>query len=130
MNEMTIAEVSEKYDITADTLRYYERIGLLPHIRKNAGGFRDYSEQDCSWVNFIKCMRGAGVSVEALAEYVSLFQQGDSTLSARKQLLTEQRDKLAERVSEMQEVLERLNRKIEGYEDIMVKCEKDLKVWD
>lgn len=127
---MTIAEVVEKYDLTADTLRYYERIGLLPRIKRNTGGFRDYSEQDCSWVNFIKCMRSAGISVEALAEYVSLFQQGDSTLGARKQLLTEQRDKLAGRISEMQEVLERLNRKIDGYEDIMVKCEQDLTVWD
>ena len=68
---MTIAEVSRAYGLTADTLRYYERVGLLPHVHRNQSGIRDYTEQDCGWVEFIKCMRGAGIQVEALIEYRS-----------------------------------------------------------
>ena len=90
---MRIAEVSKKYDISADTLRYYERIGLLEHVRRNESGIRDYSEADCARIQFIKCMRGANVSIEALIEYMQLFAEGDSTVAARKALLEEQRDR-------------------------------------
>ena len=81
---MTIAEVSKKYDISADTLRYYERIGLLPPVPRNKSGIRDYDEASCGWIELMKCMRAAGVQIEALIEYVALFQQGDSTINARK----------------------------------------------
>lgn len=91
---MTIAEVAEKYSLTPDTLRYYERIGLLPKVGRTPGGIRDYKKQDCDWIVFIKCMRAAGLPVEVLIEYVSLFNEGDSTVAARKELLTEQRDQL------------------------------------
>ena len=74
---MTIAQVSQKYGVSADTLRYYERIGLLPPVGRTKSGIRDYTEEDCNWVNFIKCMRGAGLPVETLIEYVGLFGQGD-----------------------------------------------------
>ena len=81
---MTIAQVSQKYGISADTLRYYERIGLLPPVGRTKSGIRDYTEEDCNWVNFIKCMRSAGLPVETLIEYVGLFGQGDETIPARK----------------------------------------------
>ena len=72
---MRIAEASQKYDITADTLRYYERIGLIPPVNRNANGIRNYTKEDCNWVEFIKCMRGAGLSIEVLIEYVTMFQK-------------------------------------------------------
>ena len=112
---MTIAQVSKKYDVTADTLRYYERIGLLPPVRR-VNGIRDYSETDCGWIEFIRCMRQAGVQVEALIEYVALFAQGDSTSAARLQILLEQRERLAEKLARMQDTLNRLDKKIEHYE--------------
>ena len=124
---MTIAEVSEKYDLTQDTLRYYERIGLIPHVNRNKSGNRDYTEEDCRWVEFIKCMRNAGLPIEALIEYVTLFQQGDETVEARKELLTEQRKQLIQKMEDMQKTLERLNYKIEVYEGAVVKKEKELK---
>ena len=124
---MTITEVSEKYDLTQDTLRYYERIGLIPHVNRNKSGMRDYTEEDCRWVEFIKCMRNAGLPIEALIEYVTLFQQGDETIGARKELLTEQRKQLSQRMEDMQKTLERLNYKIESYEQSVVKKEKELK---
>ena len=113
---MTIAEVSKKYELSADTLRYYERIGLIPPVPRNKGGIRDYDQESCGWIELMKCMRSAGVQIEALIEYVALFQQGDETIGARKALLIEQRDQLVERMAEMQRSLDRLNDKIERYD--------------
>lgn len=86
---MTIKEVSEKYDISSDTLRYYERIGMIPEVTRTASGIRDYQEIDLSWVEPVICMRKAGVSVESLIEYVKMCMQGDTTFSARLHLLQE-----------------------------------------
>ncbi|OGO78223.1 MAG: transcriptional regulator [Clostridiales bacterium GWB2_37_7] len=113
---MTIAEVSKKFGLSQDTLRYYERIGLVPSISRSKSGNRDYSEEDCRWIEFIKCMRNAGLPIEALIEYVTLFQKGDETIAARKELLTEQRKLLVEKMDEMKKTLERLDYKIESYE--------------
>ena len=74
---MKIAEVSERYGISSDTLRYYERIGLIPPVNRTESGIRDYSELDVRRVEFIKCMRSAGLPIEVLIEYVGLVQQGD-----------------------------------------------------
>lgn len=112
---MTITEVSKNFDISADTLRYYERIGLIPSVNRTPGGIRNYTEKDCQWVEFAKCMRSAGIQVEALIEYVALFQKGQETSEARKQILIEQREQLLARMTEMQKTLERLNMKIERY---------------
>jgi DNA-binding transcriptional MerR regulator len=124
---MTIAEVSKKYDLSQDTLRYYERIGLLPSINRNKSGIRDYTEEDCRWVEFVKCMRSAGLPVEVLIEYVALFQQGEGTVEARKELLTEQRNLLVDKMEEMKKTIERLNYKIDRYEQAVVTKEKELK---
>lgn len=123
---MSISEVSEKYDISADTLRYYERIGLLPPVPRNKSGIRDYDETSCGWIQLMKCMRKAGVQIEALIEYVALFSQGDETIEARKQILREQRDQLSERISEMQTSLELLNSKIDRYEQGLMTVEQQL----
>ena len=124
---MTIAEVSRKYDISADTLRYYERIGLIPPVLRTRGGLRDYGEESCGWIQLMKCMRAAGVQIEALIEYVDLFQQGDATLDARKALLVEQRDQLVSRMAEMQASLDLLNQKIDRYEQGMMTAEQQLR---
>jgi len=123
---MTIAEVSKKFSISQDTLRYYERIGLIPPIKRNASGFRDYDEADCRRIEFVKCMRGAGLPIEALIEYMSLYMQGDGTIPARKDILIRQRDDLAARMAEMQSTLDRLNLKISAYEDRLLKREHEL----
>lgn len=124
---MTIAEVGKKYDLTSDTLRYYERVGLIPSVGRTSGGIRDYHDEDCRWIAFIKCMRAAGLPVEKLIEYVRMFQLGDDTIEARKSLLIEQRDALVARISEMQSTLERLNGKIDRYEKAVLPAENELK---
>ncbi|MET3742329.1 MerR family transcriptional regulator [Faecalicatena orotica] len=121
---MTITEVSKKYDITADTLRYYERIGLIPPVPRTKGGVRNYDEDSCRWIEMMKCLRKAGVQIEALIEYVALYKQGDSTLDARKAILVEQRSQLVDRMEDMRASLERLDDKIERYENGLMKTEK------
>src|ERR1043165_582045 len=121
---MKIAEVSEQFGMSVDTLRYYERVGVIPPVNRNESGIRDYNELDLRRVDFIKCMRSAGLPVEVLIEYVALVQQGDSTIEARKEILMEQRDLVAARLEEMQKTLDRLNYKIDVYEQALLKKEK------
>jgi DNA-binding transcriptional MerR regulator len=123
---MKIAEVSEQYGLSSDTLRYYERIGLLPPVNRNMSGIRDYSEIDVRRVEFIKCMRSAGLPIEVLIEYVGLVQRGDQTIEARKEILIEQRELLAARMKEMQKTLDILDHKIEVYENTVLKREKEM----
>ncbi|WP_039764160.1 MerR family transcriptional regulator [Caldicellulosiruptor sp. F32] len=123
---MTITEVSKKYGISAHTLRYYERIGLIPKAKRNENGIRYYTEEDCRWIEFILCMRKAGVEIETLLEYVNLLHRGDETIEQRRQLLIKQRDKLILRMEEIKKALEKLNYKIKDYESKIVPVEKDL----
>lgn len=125
---MTITEVSRKFDISQDTLRYYERVGLIPRVNRNKSGIRDYTEEDCNWVEFIKCLRGAGLSIEVLIEYVRLFLEGDDeTVEARKELLIEQRRQLMLRMEEMKRTLERMDYKIASFDQRIVKAEQSLR---
>jgi DNA-binding transcriptional MerR regulator len=121
---MKIAEVSERYAISTDTLRYYERIGLIQAVKRNESGIRDYNELDLRRVEFIKCMRSAGLPVEVLIEYVGLVQRGDQTIEARKEILKEQRELLAARMKEMQKTLDLLDHKIDVYENAVLTKEK------
>ncbi len=121
---MKIAEVSERCEISIDTLRYYERVGLIPPVNRNGNGIRDYSDLDLRRVEFIKCMRSAGLPVEVLIEYVALVQQGDKTIETRKEILKEQRELLATKVQEMQKNLDILDYKLEVYEKAVLEKEK------
>lgn len=107
---MTIKEVSEKYHITQDTLRYYERVGMIPKVTRTPSGIRNYQPEDLGWVDLALCMRNAGLPVEVMIEYVKLCQQGDDTIPARLQLLLDQREQI-------DTTLERLNYKISRYEE-------------
>lgn len=124
---MTIKEVSEKYDISQDTLRYYERVGLIPAVSRTSGGIRNYDDEALGWVENAICMRSAGVPIEALIEYVKLFQEGDSTIQARLELLQEQLAGLEEQKAHIESTMKRLNYKISCYEKA-VKTGK--LVWD
>ena len=115
---MTISEVSRKYNITADTIRYYEKEGLIPAVPRDKNGIRDFDENSCGWIEFIKCMRSAGLEIETLKRYVSLFRQGTATVKERKILLIEQREKLLKKQEDIKATLDRLNYKIEKYEEI------------
>lgn len=123
---MKIAEVSEHYGLSSDTLRYYERVGLIPPVNRNESGIRDYTELDLRRVDFIKCMRSAGLPIEVLIDYVALVQKGDKTIEARKEILKEQRHLLTVRMQEMQKTLDILDHKIQVYEQAVLKKEKEM----
>lgn len=124
---MTVKEVSEKFNITQDTLRYYERIGMIPPVTRTSGGARNYQKEDLDWVELAICMRSAGLPVEVMIEYVRLSQEGDSTIPARLQLLQEQRETLLEQRKQMDATLDRLNYKIARYE---IAVETGKLTWD
>ncbi len=114
---MTIKEVCEKYDLTPDTLRYYERVGVIPEVKRTSGGIRDYQEEDLGWVENAICMRDAGVPIEMLIEYVKLYQQGQATIAARTNLLKEVREQILENKRKYDVALEKLEYKIGRYEE-------------
>ena len=122
---MTIAEVSKKYDLTPDTIRYYEKEGLIPKVPRNKSGIRDFNENSCRWIEFIKCMRNAGLSIEVLSKYVKLMGEGPKTANERKKLLEDQRDILLKKQKDINETIERLNYKIQIYDDIVKGKRKD-----
>ena len=123
---MKIAEVSDRYGLSSDTLRYYERVGLIPPVNRNGSGIRDYNELDIRRVEFVKCMRSAGLPIEVLIDYMELVQQGDQTVEARREILKEQRGLLAARMQEMQKTLDILDHKIEVYENAVLTKEKKI----
>lgn len=118
---MKIAQVAREYDVTADTLRYYEKIGLMRPVPRTAAGVREYGPEECERIRFIKCMRGAGVSIEALIEYMRLLDEGPSTLEARREVLVRQRELTRARMAEMQEGLDRLDYKIAHYDELLLR---------
>ncbi|PZF90560.1 MerR family transcriptional regulator [Listeria ivanovii] len=124
---MNIKEASEKTGVSADTIRYYERIGLIPNISRNENGVRKFDEEDLHWIDFSRQMRRAGMSIEALIDYLSLFREGEKTLEPRMELLKEQRAELQDRIDMMQEALERLDFKIENYDTHLIPAQKKLK---
>ena len=120
---MRISEVSQQTEVTIDTLRYYERVGLLPPISRTESGIRDYDALDVKRIEFIKCLRRVGLPIEVLIEYFRLVQEGDQTVEARKGILLEQREKLIQNMSELQETLDLLDYKIGVYEQAILKFE-------
>ena len=122
---MKVSEVSKKYNLTSDTLRYYERIGLTPAIPRTKNGIRDFDEESCSWIEFIKCMRNVGVEIEILIKYMNLLEQGKNTVLERKNLLSEQKNKLLEKQKSISSTLDRLDYKISLYDEIIDGKRKD-----
>ena len=115
MADLSITQVSQKYDITPDTLRYYERIGLIPKVPRKANGNRYYNEGMQGWIEMIVCLRHSGVTVEALIDYAQMLQQGDATLDAREELLKEQLSMLEEKKHNLDRSINRLKHKISLY---------------
>ena len=103
---MTIKEVCSKFDISPDTLRYYERVGVIPEVNRNARGIRDYTDEDIKWVETAICFRSAGMPIELLIEYVRLFREGDNTFEARCSLLKEARERMAEQYLSFDSLME------------------------
>lgn len=109
---MTIKQVCQRYGLTQDTLRYYEKIGVIPPVHRSASGIRDYDEHDLGWVENAVCLRNAGVPVESIAEYVKLYQAGDETFAARRDLLSHVLADLTEQRSQLDAAIQKLTYKV------------------
>ena len=116
---MTIKEVSEHFGISQDTLRYYERVKMIPKETRTSGGIRDYQEEDLKWVELALCMRSAGLPIEVMIEYLDLYQKGDETIPARLELLSNQMEVLQEQKKQLEATMNRLAYKISKYEEAM-----------
>ena len=104
------------YKRQQDTLRYYEKIGVIPPVHRSASGIRDYDEHDLGWVENAVCLRNAGVPVESIAEYVKLYQAGDETFAARRDLLSHVLADLTEQRSQLDAAIQKLTYKVSRYE--------------
>ena len=113
---MTIKQVCQRYGLTQDTLRYYEKIGVIPPVHRSASGIRDYDEHDLGWVENAVCLRNAGVPVESIAEYVKLYQAGDEVFAARRDLLSHVLADLTEQRSQLDAAIQKLTYKVSRYE--------------
>ena len=115
VGKIYITEASNKTGLSVETLRYYEKVGLIPRVERTDAGLRRYGETDCCWIEFIKCMRDAGVPIDVLVEHVLLYQQGESTRQKRSLMLAEQMRLLDEKIAELQRTREKLRMKITSH---------------
>ena len=116
---MTIDEAAKRMGISKDTLRYYEREGLLPPIAKAANGHRRYTEDDLGWVKFLQLLRGTGMPIREMKSFVALTLAGDHTIAERVEVLERYRVQLAERMEADRERMDFLNHKIEYYTGVL-----------
>lgn len=116
---MTIREVAAKTNMSTDTLRYYERIGLLPPVPRNAAGIRNYDEYFVNFINFIKKLKASGMSLEHIIDYIRLAEMGDATIQERKKLLAEARETLLEKINSLQLVAELADYQLRNYENLL-----------
>lgn len=124
---MTMKTVCDMFNISADTLRYYERIGVIPPVQRTSGGIRKYTDEDISWIQNAVCLRDAGVPLEMIAEYVRLYDQGEPSFEARLQLLEKARVHVMTEKQKYDAALEKLNYKISKYEEAV---KTGVLIWD
>lgn len=116
---MTIREIAAKTNMSTDTLRYYERIGLLPPVPRNAAGICNYDEYFVNFINFIKKLKASGMSLEHIIDYIRLAEMGDATIQERKKLLAEARETLLDKINSLQLVAELADYQLRNYENLL-----------
>ena len=114
----TIKQTAENTGLSIHTLRYYEKEGLMPQIKRDENGNRIYSPDDIKWVYMIRCLRDTGMKIQSIKKYVSLFKQGKQTVPQRKNILSDHRDNISQQLKLLQNVLLLVNKKIEFYTKI------------
>lgn len=112
----TVGEMARRLEVSASTLRYYDKEGLLPFVERSSGGIRMFRESDFEWLQVISCMKKAGMSIRDIRQYIELAMQGDDTIETRLQLFQHQRDVLNQQIAEMKRTLETVEYKCWFYE--------------
>lgn len=118
MSTYSIAQAAEASGLSIDTLRYYERIGLIDPPARDSGGRRVYTDEDINWLVFLTKLRTTGMPIKLMREYAQLRHRGEATAARRKQILVYQRASVRERIDELRACLDVLDYKIENYERI------------
>ena len=113
----SIQDVSKKTGLSAHTLRYYEKEGLLSHVDRSPGGFRQYTDEDMEALGLICCLKNTGMSLQEITRFVSLTHEGDQTLKERVELLREHRENVIRRMQEMQKYLEKVTWKLNYFSE-------------
>lgn len=111
----TIGQVAKKLGLTAHTLRFYDKEGLLPFVTKSSSGLRIFSDNDVDWLVMIECLKGTGMPLKDIKQYIDWFIEGDSTLEKRLEMFKRQKLKIEEQMAQMQKHLEKINFKIKFY---------------
>lgn len=118
---MNIKQVADMFDLTIETIRYYERVGVIPPIKRDKNGYRIFTKRDLNWVFLAKSLRNAGLSIESLIEFATLSQlEGDERL-AQKDILKDQLKELDEKIEELTQVRKLLQYKITTYDEHIAK---------
>ena len=113
----SIQEVSQKTGLTAHTLRYYEKEGLIIGVDRSQGGFRQYTDEDLERLGLIRCLKNTGMSIREISRFVQLTREGDHTLEERVALLRSHRDQVIKKMEEMQQYLDKVNRKLNFFSE-------------
>lgn len=111
----TIKQISKMTGLSVHTLRYYEKVGLLTEVKRDINGYRQYSESDISWINFLIRLRITGMSVTDMKRFSNLRSQGESTISARRELLEIHQNKVLKEIKKLKDNLEEIDGKIDYY---------------
>lgn len=115
----TIQRAAAETGVSRDTLRYYERIGILPGIARSKSGHRRFSDDDMGWIKLVQCLRATGMPIEDLHAYAELVQQGDGTAGERLGLLENHRRRIQDEMTGLATALELVERKIAGYDRLL-----------
>ncbi len=113
--KLPIGRVAARVGLSIDTIRYYERAGLLPLIARASNGHRRYTEDDLGWITLLKCLRTTGMPISEMRRYADLVAQGESTLTHRREMLEDHRSRLGQRLREIEEQMPILDGKISTY---------------
>jgi len=124
---MLIKEVSDTLGVRPETIRYWEKVGLVHPSERTESGYRDYDEVMVEWIRYIKCLRAIDVPIKNIKKYIDLFAVGDSTITERKNILIEQRDSLIKQMNDLQMSLDFANQKIDNYESMILPDESKFK---
>ena len=112
----TVGEMAQKLGVPASTLRYYDKEGLLPFVERSSGGIRMFRENDFEWLQVIRCMKQAGMSIKDIRQYIELAMQGDDTIDTRLEMFQHQREVLTQQIQQLQHTLETVEYKCWFYE--------------
>lgn len=126
MNTYSIGEIAAKTGLSTHTLRFYEKEGLLPNIRKNSAGLRRFSEEDLNWLTVVGCLKSTGLPLKEIKHYLDLSQKGDETLEERLQIFEKQKNRLNEQIKLLQDNMEKINFKIKYYQEALISGEKEV----